>query len=569
MTNYPWSGQYPNEVPLELDLPNQPLSDFLVQSAEAYPDQTAIFFMGKALSYQEVLQESYRFANLLLDLGVQKGDRIGIMLPNIPPSVIAYYGAMFAGAVVVQFNPMYVDREIYHQANDSGIRLMLTLDLIYPKVAKALQETLVEKIIVTSIKDYLPFPKNILYPLKVRKEGQYVKIAYNQHTLSYSKLKKNTASQPVSVEIRPSEDLALLQYTGGTTGLSKGVQLTHKNLVANTVQARHWIWKCKPGSETMLCVLPFFHVYGMTVGMNLAIMIAAKMILLPRFQAADVLQTIDREKPTLFPGAPTMYIALLNHPDLEKYNLSSIEACISGSAPLPLEVQETFEAVTGGRLVEGYGLTEASPVTHCNPIWGKRKNGSIGLPWPNTHAKIVDSETWEELPPGKPGELIVKGPQVMKGYWNRPAETEETLRDGWLLTGDIGIMDEDGYFSIVDRKKNMIIAGGFNIYPREVEEVLFEHPAVLEAAVIGVPDPYRGETVKAFLVLKDGKNVTEEELNAFCRERLASYKVPRSYEFRTELPKTMVGKVLKRALQEEEEKALSAKKRNLSSDDVS
>jgi long-chain acyl-CoA synthetase len=569
MTNLPWSRQYPSEIPLELDFPDQPLTYFLVQSAEQYPDQVSILFMGKALSYKELLQESYRFANVLLNLGIQKGDRIGIMLPNTPQSVIAYYGTMFAGAVVVQFNPMYVDREIHHQAIDSGIRLMLTLDLIYPKVAKALQETSVEKIIVASIKDYLPFPKNLLYPIKVRKDGQHVKITYDQYTLSYTKLMKNATSHPVSAAIHPSEDLALLQYTGGTTGLSKGVQLTHTNLVANTVQARHWIWKCKPGSETMLCALPFFHVYGMTVGMNLAIIIAAKMLLLPRFHASDVLQTIDREKPTLFPGAPTMYIALLNHPDLEKYNLSSIEACISGSAPLPLEVQERFEAVTGGRLVEGYGLTEASPVTHCNPIWGKRKNGSIGLPWPNTRAKIVDSETWGELPPGKPGELIVKGPQVMKGYWNRPTETEETLRDGWLLTGDIGIMDEEGYFSIVDRKKNMIIAGGFNIYPREVEEVLFEHPAVLEAAVIGVPDPYRGETVKAFLVLKNGENVTEEELNAYCRDRLAAYKVPRSYEFRTELPKTMVGKVLKRALQEEEEKAMAEKKRNISPSDAS
>lgn len=558
MTIEPWSRAYPNEVPISLDYPDKTLSYFLQQSADAYPNQPAILFMGKALTYAELLEEAYKFANILLSLGIQKGDRVGIMLPNTPQGVVAYYGTLFSGAVAVQFNPMYMDREIHHQAADSGIRIMVTLDLLYPKVSEALQDTAVEKILVSSIKDYLPFPKNILYPLMLRKDGQYVNVRYNLKTLSYARLMKGAPSNPPSVKMNPSEDLALLQYTGGTTGLSKGVKLTHLNLVSNTFQAVKWVWKGKPGKETVLCVLPFFHVYGMTIGMNLAIMMGAKMVLLPRFQIKDVLETIQLEKPTLFPGAPTMYIALLNYPDIEKYDLSSIEACISGSSPLPVEVQERFEAISGGKLVEGYGLTEASPVTHCNPIWGTRKNGSIGLPWPDTIAKIVDSETMEELPPGKPGELIVKGPQVMKGYWNRPTETAETIKDGWLFTGDIGTIDEDGYFYIVDRKKNMIIAGGFNIYPREVEEVLFEHPDILEAAVIGVPDPYRGETVKAYLVLKDGKQVTEEELNIFCRERLAAYKVPRSYEFRTELPKTLVGKVLKRALQEEEKSNLDA-----------
>jgi long-chain acyl-CoA synthetase len=310
--------------------------------------------------------------------------------------------------------------------------------------------------------------------------------------------------------------------------------------------------KSTPGKEIFLCALPFFHVYGMTVGMNLAVMMSSKMVILPKFNPEEVLQTIQKERPTMFPGAPTMYIALLNHPALNKYDLSSIEACISGSAALPLEVQDKFEAITGGKLVEGYGLTESSPVTHCNPIWGIRKNGSIGVPWPNTEAKIVDPETWEEMPLGSPGELVVKGPQVMKGYWNRPEDTASALRDGWLMTGDIATMDEEGYFYIVDRKKNLIIAGGFNIYPREIEEVLYEHPAVEDVAVLGIPDPYRGETVKAFIVVKNGKQATQEELNSFCRERLASFKVPRVYEFRTELPKTMVGKVLKRALLEEE-----------------
>ncbi|WP_018133339.1 long-chain-fatty-acid--CoA ligase [Effusibacillus pohliae] len=558
MFDTPWANQYPKEVPLTLDYPQQPLSAFLQQAARAYPKQTAVSFMGKALSYEQLLEHAYRFANGLLSLGVQKGDRVGIILPNCPQSVIAYYGALFTGAVVVQFNPMYTEREIHHQASDSGARILVCLDLVFPKVASAIQGTSVEKVIVTSIKDYLPFPKNYLYPLKARKDRQAVEIRYDERTLSFPRLLKSAAAKPVQAEIDPKKDLALLQYTGGTTGVSKGVMLTHENLVANTQQAMRWIWKCKPGQETVLCVLPFFHVYGMTIGMNLAISLAAKMILLPRFQPVDVLETIEKERPTLFPGAPTMYIALLNHADIEKYDLSSIEACISGSAPLPLEVQERFESLTGGKLVEGYGLTEASPVTHCNPIWGKRKNGSIGLPWPDTQAKIVDPDTLQEVEPGKPGELLVKGPQVMQGYWNRPAETAEVLKDGWLLTGDIAITDDEGYFYIVDRKKNLIIAGGYNIYPREVEEVLFEHPAVQEAAVIGVPDPYRGETVKAYIVLKHGQTVTEAELDAFCRQRLAAYKVPRLYEFRKELPKTMVGKVLKRALQEEEQKRRAA-----------
>ncbi|GAX91765.1 long-chain-fatty-acid--CoA ligase [Effusibacillus lacus] len=558
MTGTPWANHYPGEVPLSLDYPKQSLGHFLEQSASLYPNQTAVSFLGKTLSYRQLLEQSYRFGNALKSLGVKKGDRIGIILPNSPQSIIAYYGALLIGAVVVQFNPMYMEREIHHQAADSGPQILVCLDLIYPKVINAIKGTPVEKIIVTSIKDYLPFPKNLLYPLKARKEGQYVEVSYSSNVLPFKNLIKSSSATPVKEDIDFSEDLALLQYTGGTTGLSKGVMLTHENLVSNTYQAMKWCWKCQPGKETMLSVLPFFHVYGMTVGMNLAIMLGAKMILLPRFQPADVLQTIEKERPTMFPGAPTMYIALLNHPDLKKYDLSSIEACISGSAPLPVEVQERFEEITGGRLVEGYGLTEASPVTHCNPIWGGRKNGSIGLPWPDTICKIVDPETLQEVERGKPGELIVKGPQVMKGYWNRPSETAEVLKDGWLLTGDIATVDEEGYFYIVDRKKNMIIAGGFNIYPREVEEVLFEHPAILEAAVIGVPDPYRGETVKAFIVLKEGHSVSESELNSFCRERLSAYKVPRLYEFRKELPKTMVGKVLKRALQEEESKGMSS-----------
>jgi long-chain acyl-CoA synthetase len=371
----------------------------------------------------------------------------------------------------------------------------------------------------------------------------------------FSSVMAFSEAKEMEVDIDPVEDIALLQYTGGTTGFPKAAMLTHRNLIANTVMGAYWMYQCEKGNESILGVLPFFHVYGMTAVMNLSIMQGYKMILLPKFDPETTLKTIQKLKPTLFPGAPTIYIALLNHPKLKNYDLSSIKACISGSAPLPVEVQEKFETVTGGKLIEGYGLTEASPVTHANFLWdGERVKGSIGVPWPDTEAKIISLETGEEAKINEIGELVVRGPQIMKGYWNQPIETEAVLRDGWLYTGDLGYMDERGYFFIVDRKKDMIIASGYNIYPREVEEVLYEHPKVQEAAVIGIPDVYRGETVKAFIVLKQGEECTKEELDHFVRSRLAAYKVPRIYEFRKELPKTAVGKILRRVLIEGEKK---------------
>jgi long-chain acyl-CoA synthetase len=428
--------------------------------------------------------------------------------------------------------------------------------MLYPKVVKAKAKTNVKHLIITSIKDYLPTVKKWLYPLMQRKQQPViVKIEEqsDQHLFSKIMLQRNI-TEP-NVEIDPAEDVALLQYTGGTTGVPKAAMLTHRNLIANTLMCVHWMYRCDKGTESILGILPFFHVYGMTTVMNLAIMQAYKMILLPKFDVETTLKTIEKLRPTMFPGAPTMYIALLNHPDLARYDLSSIKVCISGSAPLPVEVQEKFEQVTGGKLIEGYGLTEASPVTHSNFVWdGERIKGSIGVPWPDTEAKIISLETGEEAKANEIGELVVRGPQVMKGYWNQPHETENVLRDGWLYTGDIGYMDERGYFYIVDRKKDMIIASGYNIYPREVEEVLYQHPKVREAVVVGVPDEYRGETVKAFVVLKQGEQCTAEELDQFMRSRLAAYKVPRIYEFRAELPKTAVGKILRRALLEEERK---------------
>lgn len=549
----PWFQHYPGPTPRQLDYPNHPLPFFLEQSAREFPDREAVVFMGKRLSYRELLQDVYRLANALDELGVQKGERVAIMLPNSPQAVIAYYAVLFLGGVVVQTNPMYKERELEHQLVDSEAETIICLDLVYKQVANVRTSTSLKRVIVSSIKDYLPFPKNWLYPFKLRKDGIRLDVPYGRDDVyAFSNLLKKALPSPLECRVESMEEIALLQYTGGTTGLAKGAMLTHRNTVVNVVQCDAWMYKGKRGEEKVLGIVPFFHVYGMTVVMNYAVYLAATMVLLPRFNVEDTLKAITEERPTLFPGAPTMYVALINHPDIGKYDLSSINACLSGSAPLPPVVQERFEKLSGGRLVEGYGLTETSPVTHVNPIWEKRKKGSIGLPWPDTDCRVVDLETGEELEPGGVGVLEIKGPQVMKGYWKRDEETKKSLRNGWFNTGDIGTMDDEGYFYIMDRRKDLIIAGGFNIYPREVEEVLYDHPSIREAAVIGVPDPYRGETVKAFVVPKEGEELTEEELDRYCREKLANYKIPRLYELRDELPKTTVGKVLKRVLLEDE-----------------
>lgn len=548
----PWYKHYPEDIPRTIEYDKKPLYQFLQETAERVPDKKALNFMGKEMTFREILTEAKKLANYLQKLGLKKGDRVASMLPNTPQAVVTYYGTLMAGGIVVQVNPLYTERELAYQMKDSGAKFIVCLDILLPRVSKVKEETDLEHIIVTRIADYLPFPKNLIYPfIQKREYNIVVKVEETDDTHVWKNVIANSPAEYQEVEIDPEEDLALLQYTGGTTGLPKGVMLTHYNLVANVQMAKAWISKAERDKEVVLGVLPFFHVYGMTTVMNLSIMYGAKMILLPRFDAGQVLKTIQKHKPTLFPGAPTIYIGLLNHPDFEKYDLSSIKACISGSASLPLEVQEQFEKRTNGKIVEGYGLTESSPVTHANPIWGRRVNGSIGIPWPDTDAKIVKNGTLEEVPVGEIGEIAVKGPQVMKGYWNNPEATEEVLKDGWLLTGDMGKMDEDGYFYVVDRKKDVIIAGGFNIYPREIEEVLFEHPDIVEAAVIGVPDDYRGETVKAVIVPKPGAKMDEKQLDEYCRKHLAAFKVPRIYEFREELPKSVIGKVLKRQLVEE------------------
>lgn len=558
VVNKPWLSLYPSEIPHEINFEERTLQSYLKEAAIEHPSKTAIHFLGKKLTFQEVYDQSLKLANYLKELGVKKGDRVSIMLPNCPQAVISYYGVLFAGGIVVQTNPLYMERELEYQINDSGSEIIITLDILYPRVSKVKALTKLRDIIVTGIKDYLPFPKNMLYPFVQKKQyGIVVKVEHSGENHLFTEVMKHSQVNEIDVDIDPENDLALLQYTGGTTGFPKGVMLTHMNLVSNTMMSVKWMYKCKRAQEKVIGILPFFHVYGMTAVMNLSIMQAFEMVLLPKFDPETTLKTIQKEKPTLFPGAPTIYIALLNHPDIQKYDLSSIDSCISGSAALPVEVQEQFERVTGGKLVEGYGLSEASPVTHANFLWDERVSGSVGIPWPNTDSKILSMETGEEAPVNEIGEIVVRGPQIMKGYWNRKEETEAVLKDGWLLTGDLGYMDERGFFYVVDRKKDMIIAGGFNIYPREIEEVLYEHEKIQEVIVAGIPDPYRGETVKAYVVKKQGAVLTEEELDAYARKHLAAYKVPRLYEFRDELPKTAVGKILRRALIEEEKQKIA------------
>lgn len=550
MPNKVWLKDYPAEVPPTYDYPKRNLAFLLTDSAASYPDRIALDFLGKRMTYRALLDSARRFANALLKQGVRKGDRVAVMLPNCPQAVIAYYGTLMMGGIVVMTNPLYMPRELEHQLMDADARTIVTLDVLLNRVKTSMAKSPMERIIVTSIQDYLPFPKNVLYGLKQKKDGKAVKVDYGGDVMSFRGLLEQSGADPVEADVDSENELALIQYTGGTTGLAKGVMLTHYNLIANTIQSRLWCYKAEIAKERYMAALPFFHVFGLTCLLNLGIYTASTLILVPRFEINQVLRTIHKKKPTLFPGAPTMYIAVINHPKIKQYDLSSIKICISGAASLPHQVQERFEEITGGKLIEGYGLTEASPVTHANNVWEKRKNGSIGLPFPDTVARIMKPETFEEAPQGELGELAVRGPQVMKGYWKRPDETAKVLQDGWLLTGDLGRMDEDGFFYIMDRRKDLIIAGGYNIYPREVEEVLFEHPDVEEASVAGVVDPYRGETVKAFVVLRKGASATEEDLKIWCKERLAVYKVPKIYEFREALPKTMAGKVLRRKLVE-------------------
>ncbi len=550
----PWIRSYEPGVLPSLTYPDSTLGNVLAQTAQKFPNHTALLFFGKKISYGELDRLVNRFAQALMGLGVHKGDRVAIMLPNIPQMVIAYYGTLRSGAVAVPTNPLYHEHELEVQLKDSGAGTLVAVDMFFPVITHVLKKTSVKNLILCGIKDYLPFPLNLLYPIKARIDKQWVSVKRVPPIFDFMSLLNKAPSTPVSADIS-SNDTALLQYTGGTTGVPKGAILTHRNLVVNASQSRAWLTLRNEGEERILCVIPFFHVYGMTTAMNLGVLVGAELILLPKFHTKEVLQMISKHRPTIFPGIQAMYLAIGNYTDINKYDLTSLKAAISGAGPLMREVQDRFEQLTKARIVEGYGLSEASPVTHANPIFGKRKLGTIGLPWPDVEARIVDIETGEKiLPVGDAGELVVKGPQVMKGYWNKPEETAQALRGGWLHTGDIAKMDEDGYFTIVDRIKDMIKTVGENVYPREVEEVLFAHPKVKDAVIVGIPQEFLGEKIKAYIVLKEGVTATAEEIIQFCREQLSKFKVPKEVEFRKELPKTLVGKVLRRVLRDEEMK---------------
>jgi long-chain acyl-CoA synthetase len=550
--NEKWYQSYDPGVPHEIELPSKTLPRFLEEEAQKRSAAVAVKFMGGKLSFGELNRAAGSFAAVLAGLGLKPGSRVALHLPNCPQYVITFYGTLRAGCIVTPCNPLYVERELIHQLNDSGAEAIVTLSRFYPLVNKIKEKTGLKAIIVTNIKDYLPGMLKTLYTLvKEKKEGDRVKLESGHYRLL--DLLKQYASHPVPEIEDDLEKPACYMYTGGTTGISKGAILTHRNILANALQVKSWVNDFQEGKEIILGALPFFHSYGMSTALNLALVGGGTLIPVPQFKVKEILNLIQKEKPTLFPGVPTMYVALNNDPDVQKYDLSSIKVCISGAAPLPVEVQKQFEAITGGRLREGYGLTETSPVTHCNPIYGNNKAGSIGVPFPGVTAKIVDiDDPSREMPVGERGQLAVKGPQVMRGYLNRDEETVSIFHNGFILTGDIAMMDEEGYFYIVDRKKDMVIAGGYNIFPREIEEVLYGHDKIKEVCVAGVPHGYRGETIKAYVILKDGVTMTEEEVIEYCAANLAKYKVPKVVEFRDELPKTMVGKILRRMLVEEE-----------------
>jgi long-chain acyl-CoA synthetase len=574
MTQRPWLSSYPEEVPESLEpYPERSVYSILEESAQRFPSAPAVAFFGKRLTYQELLGEAEQFARVLASMGVQKGDRVGFVLPNCPQYVIAFFACQRLGAVAVGNNPLYTQRELTHQLTDAGVEKLICLDQLYPLVNAVRSEAGIKRIIVTKVTDYMPFPLKQLAPIKFKKEAKHEgrdwpPVPADADVDWWADLMKGTYPDASVATVNPKEDVAALVYTGGTTGLSKGAMLTHWNMVSNVMQTAAWFTGAiEEGKGGIVCVLPFFHSYGLQAVMNVGLSKGLKLVLLPRFELGMTLKAIAKEKPTLFPGVPRIYIAINEGPETKKHDITSIKACFSGAAPLPVAVAEKFEAITGGRLVEGYGLTETGPVTHINPIFGKRKFGSIGLPIPDTDCKLVDiDDPDKEVGGDQEGELCIHGPQVMKGYWNKPDETGDMIRkhsDGklWLHTGDIAKMDEEGYFSIVDRKKDMIIVSGFNVYPTDVEQVLYRHPKVQKAAVVGIPDEKTGEAVKAFIVLKEGVSSTPQEIMEWTRDEkhgLTGYRAPKHIEFRDALPETMIGKVLRRVLIEEEKQKASA-----------
>ncbi len=552
----PWHARYDEGVPRSIEYEEVPISRFLERAAEQVPEGTAIWFLNTRITYRELKERVDRLATAMVRLGVEKGSRVAIHLPNLPQAVIAYQAAMVAGAEVVLTNPLYMPREIEHQWNDAGCVLAVTADFLYDQKVRELRPKLgVKHYVVASIPEYLSFPSRLLAPLKLRRQNPpaIAKIRGEPNVHHFRRLVQSTPASPPKIDVG-FDDIAVLQYTGGTTGVAKGAVLTHRNLSSNVQQVASWFQATEYGKEVMLAALPLFHVFGMTVSMNWAIHEAAAMVLVPNPRDVKaIIGAIEKRAVTIFPGVPAIYNSLNQFPGIESRNIGSVKGCVSGSAPIPVDVLRRFEELTGARIVEGFGLSETSPVTHVNPMGGLRKVGTIGIPVPDTDARIMDVEDpTKELGVGEEGELVLRGPQVMREYWGRPDETANTLRDGWLYTGDLATVDEDGYFTIVGRMKDMINCSGLKVFPDEVDSVLVAHDCVLEAATIGVPHPIRGETVKSFVVPCPGTTPTKEDIEAWCRENLAAYKIPREVEFLDELPKSSVMKVLRRELRERE-----------------
>ena len=549
----PWLKSYEKGVPEAIRYEEICMPDILDRTAKQFPEKTALIFQGFTLSFRQLKDMVDRFAACLTTFGVKQGDAVALLLPNVIPCVAAYFAILKIGAISVMNNPLYSDPELDHQFNDSGAKVLVTLDLLGNRMIDLRPKTKIKQIVYTSIGDYLPFPKNLLFPLVAKKKKLAADVKAATDVFKWKDCIAKYAPNPPAVKIG-FEDVAMYQYTGGTTGVSKGVMLTHANLSKQVQQLKAWFPAFNNGTEIMLGALPYFHVFGLSVSMNFSIHMGFAQVLVPRPQPEPLLESIRNFRPTFAPLVPTMYIGMLNHPDLKKTDMSCIKGAFSGSAPLPVEVIHDFEKATGAVIVEGFGMTETTPVTHVNPFHGgARKVGSIGVPISDTLCRIVDLEDGvKDMPIGERGELIVKGPQIMKGYRGMPAETANTLKDGWIYTGDIATMDEDGYFYIVDRKKDMIISGGFNVYPRDIDEIYYDHPKVQEACSIGIPDPKRGENVKLFIVLKEGETATQEEMIEFGKTKLAAFKLPTEVEFRKELPKTNVGKILRKQLKSDE-----------------
>jgi len=549
----PWVKSYEPGVPETVEIPTHTLHQSLSMAAEKYPNNTAIIFFDRKMTYRELDTAATRFAAALQGLGVKKGERVMIYMPNTPQFVIAFYGILRAGGIVVPTNPQYVPRELAYQANDSGTETLVALTMSWKNIREARSQTPVKRVILSNIKEYFPPMLKFLFTVaKEKKEGHRPDVRGEQGVYDFQILLKQAGTcTPVEVK---QDEVAVLGYTGGTTGVSKGAMLSHRNLVAQAIITLSWFTNRDPGKDVFMGALPLFHSFGMTCVMNTGVHQGSAMILVPNPRdLPSVLKATHKHRPTIFCGVPTMYAAINNYPDLKKFDLTCIKSCTSGAAPLPQEVQTTFERITGGKLVEGYGLTETCSPTHVNPMSGTRKIGTIGVPVPNTLSKIVDPHTGADLPVGQVGEIAIQSPQVMLGYWQKPEETAKVMLPGdFFLTGDLGTMDADGFFTVVDRKKDMFIVGGFNVYPREIEEVLYQHPKILEAAVVGIPDVKRGDNIKAYVVLKPGESATADEILSYCRENLTRYKVPREVEFRESLPKTLVGKILRRTLRDEE-----------------